>query len=111
MAQVPQRPTIMACPATKNEKTVLHTHLDPSQSLIDDVNDVSSLRKGDLLHLESVDPVLNAKMALVNDPIDHIEFRKYLAKLFVLNGSRYVGAVLLSLGRKCSIIGGVGQGQ
>ena len=98
----------MASPAFKDDKTAPPTHLEPSHSRIDDVDDDSSLRKGDLLDLESVDPVLNAKMRLVNDAIDEIGFTKYQAKLFVLNGFGYVGAVFLILGRRYGIAGSGG---
>jgi hypothetical protein len=80
----------MASPARKDDKTAPSTNLEPSHSRIDDVDDVPSLRKGDLLDLESVDPILNAKMRLVNDAIDEIGFTGYQAKLFVLNGFGYV---------------------
>lgn len=53
-------------------------------------SDDISIQKGDLLNLESVDPVLNAKMHLVNNAIDEIGFTPYHAKLFVLNGFGYV---------------------
>jgi hypothetical protein len=45
-----------------------------------------SLQKGDVLGLEHTDPVLNAKMHLVNDAIDEIGFTTYQVKLFCLNG-------------------------
>ena len=48
--------------------------------------DTSSLGKGDILESEHVDPVLNAKMHLVNNAIDEIGFTGYHWKLFVLNG-------------------------
>jgi hypothetical protein len=48
--------------------------------------DVNIIRKGDILALEHVDPVLNAKMHLVNNAIDEIGFTPYQAKLFCLNG-------------------------
>jgi len=54
------------------------------QQVFDD--DVSSLQKGDILSLEHVDPVLNAKMHLVNNAIDQIGFTPYHWKLFCLNG-------------------------
>jgi hypothetical protein len=95
----------MASPARKDDKTAPSTNLEPSHSRIDDVDDVPSLRKGDLLDLESVDPILNAKMRLVNDAIDEIGFTGYQAKLFVLNGFGYVGAVLLSMGKRDGIAG------
>ena len=83
----------MASSALRDDKTVPPTHHEPSHSRIDDVEDVPSLAKGDLLDLESVDPVLNAKMRLVNDAIDEIGFTGYQAKLFVLNGFGYVSSV------------------
>lgn len=86
----------MASSALKDDKTSPPAHLEPTQSRIDDANDVHSVQKGDLLDLESVDPVLNAKMRLVNDAIDEIGFTGYQAKLFVLNGFGYVAAVLWS---------------
>jgi hypothetical protein len=101
----------MASSALKDDKTAPSANLEPSHSRIDDVDDVPSLRKGDLLDLESVDPVLNAKMRLVNDAIDEIGFTGYQAKLFVLNGFGYVGAVLLSRGREHGIVGGGGRGR
>jgi hypothetical protein len=52
--------------------------------------ETSSLRKGDVLSLEHTDPVLNAKMHMVNDAIDEIGFTMYQAKLFCLNGFGYV---------------------
>lgn len=58
----------------------------PSDTAGDRSSDEISLQKGDLLNLESVDPVLNAKMHLVNNAIDEIGFTPYHAKLFVLNG-------------------------
>lgn len=54
------------------------------QQIFDD--DVSSLQKGDILSQEHVDPVLNAKMHLVNNAIDEIGFTPYHWKLFFLNG-------------------------
>jgi hypothetical protein len=96
--------------ALKDDKTAPPTHLEPTHSRIDDVDDVHSVQKGDLLDLESVDPVLNAKMRLVNDAIDEIGFTGYQAKLFVLNGFGYVVAVFLSRGREHGIAGGGGRG-
>ena len=90
----------MASSVLKDDKTTPPTHLDPSPSRIDDVNDVHSIQKGDLLDLESIDPVLNAKMRLVNDAIDEIGFTGYQVKLFVLNGFGYVGMVLMSFWRR-----------
>lgn len=74
----------MASSPTKDDKSAAPVAV-PSQAPHDDVDDVS-LQKGDLLDLESIDPVLNAKMRLVNDAIDEIGFTGYQAKLFVLNG-------------------------
>ena len=42
--------------------------------------------RGDVLGLEHTDPVLNAKMHLVNNAIDEIGFTTYQVKLFCLNG-------------------------
>ena len=47
-----------------------------------------SLGKGDLLSQQSLDPVLDAKMHLVNNAIDEIGMTPYQWKLFVLNGSQ-----------------------
>jgi len=54
------------------------------QQIFDD--DVSSLGKSDILSREHLDPVLNAKMHLVNNAIDQIGFTPYHWKLFCLNG-------------------------
>jgi hypothetical protein len=51
--------------------------------------DAISIQKGDILSLEHLDPVLNAKMHMVNDTIDEIGFTWYQAKLFCLNGFGY----------------------
>lgn len=48
--------------------------------------DVISLQKGDLLSLEHTDPVLNAKMHLINNTIDEIGMTWYQWRLFILNG-------------------------
>ncbi len=56
-----------------------------------------SVQKGDLLSLEHVDPVLNAKMHLVNDAIDEIGFTTYQMKLFFLNGFGYAVDSLILL--------------
>jgi len=56
-----------------------------------------SLGKGDILQLESTDPVLNAKMHLVNNAIDEIGFSIYQWKLFVLNGFGYAVDSLILL--------------
>jgi hypothetical protein len=46
----------------------------------------AALHQRDILQLEGVDPVKEAKMHLVNNAIDKIGFTPYHAKLFVLNG-------------------------
>lgn len=46
-------------------------------------DDTSSLGKGDVLGQEHVDPVLNAKMHMVNNAIDEIGMTPYQWKLFV----------------------------
>lgn len=56
-----------------------------------------SIQKGDLLSLEHVDPVLNAKMHLVNNAIDEIGFTTYQWKLFMLNGFGYAVDSLILL--------------
>lgn len=60
-------------------------------------SDEDSLMKGDLLSLEHVDPVLNAKMHLVNNAIDEIGFTPYHVKLFILNGFGYAVDSLILL--------------
>jgi MFS family permease len=60
-------------------------------------DDTSSLGKGDILQLEHTDPVLNAKMHLVNNAIDEIGFTGYQWKLFVLNGFGYAVDSLILL--------------
>lgn len=67
-----------------------------NQHIFDD-DDSSSLAKGDILQLEHTDPVLNAKMHLVNNAIDEIGFTKYQWKLFVLNGFGYAVDSLILL--------------
>jgi hypothetical protein len=52
-------------------------------------DDDVSLKHGDILGRESLDPVLNAKMHLVNDAIDEIGMTWYQWKLFCLNGFGY----------------------
>lgn len=53
-----------------NEEKKSAKHDPERQATSDD--DVSSLGKGDILQLEHTDPVLNAKMHLVNNAIDEI---------------------------------------
>ncbi|PIA94424.1 putative MFS-type transporter [Cercospora beticola] len=55
------------------------------------------INKGDLLAQEHVDPVLDAKMKLVNDAIDEIGMTRYQWKLFVLNGFGYAVDSLILL--------------
>ena len=66
----------------KEEKRIGSVSHDAAGSDRDDL----SLKNGDLLNMESVDPVLNAKMHMVNNAIDEIGFTPYHGKLFVLNG-------------------------
>jgi hypothetical protein len=80
----------MASPQLKDDKMGLPPHIDSNQSPTRDSHEIVNVQGGDLLNLESVDPVLNAKMKLVNDAIDEIGFTGYQAKLFVLNGFGYV---------------------
>lgn len=54
-----------------------------NQHIFDD-DDSSSLAKGDILQLEHTDPVLNAKMHLVNNAIDEIGFTKYQWKVRII---------------------------
>ncbi|KAI7085392.1 MFS general substrate transporter [Hortaea werneckii] len=54
-----------------------------------DASDEISLQKGDLLGQESTNPVLNAKMHLVNNAIDEISMTPYTWRLFCLNGFGY----------------------
>jgi hypothetical protein len=80
----------MASSSLKDDKGVLPEHVNSSYPPTRDSHDIVNVQGGDLLDLESVDPVLNAKMKLVNDTIDEIGFTPYQAKLFVLNGFGYV---------------------
>ncbi|KAF2007380.1 MFS general substrate transporter [Amniculicola lignicola CBS 123094] len=75
----------------ESEGAVLDTDLERSS------DDGVSVGKGDILSLEHTDPVLNAKMHLVNDAIDEIGFTPYHWKLFVLNGFGYAVDSLLLL--------------
>ncbi|KAF1989117.1 MFS general substrate transporter [Aulographum hederae CBS 113979] len=59
---------------------------------------LSSVPKvGDVLSQEHTDPVLNAKMHLVNDAIDEIGMTMYQWKLFCLNGFGYAVDSLILL--------------
>lgn len=62
-----------------------------------DLSDELSLAKGDLLSLESLDPVLNAKMHLINNAIDEIGMTGYQWRLFCLNGFGYAVDSLILL--------------
>ncbi|RMY25559.1 hypothetical protein D0867_00646 [Hortaea werneckii] len=57
----------------------------PSHNASDEI----SMQKGDILGQESTDPVLNAKMHLVNNAIDEIGMTPYTWRLFCLNGFGY----------------------
>ncbi|CAD0114079.1 unnamed protein product [Aureobasidium uvarum] len=74
--------------SSQNDETKDPEHVDASPRPINVYTDdeTSSLGKGDILGAEHVDPVLNAKMHLVNNAIDEIGFTGYHWKLFVLNG-------------------------
>lgn len=67
--------------------------VDPERASIE----AESFGKGDILQLEHTDPVLNAKMHLVNNAIDEIGFTRYQMKLFVLNGFGYAVDSLILL--------------
>lgn len=74
----------MAAPVDNNglDEKKIGDNVDPERASFE----ASSLRKADLLGGEHIDPVLSAKMHLVNDAIDEIGFTPYQAKLFCLNG-------------------------
>lgn len=81
-------------------------HKDKAQGLQDSstlsaddhaLSDEVSLGKGDLLSLESLDPVLNAKMHLINNAIDEIGMTGYQWRLFCLNGFGYAVDSLILL--------------
>lgn len=63
-------------------------YLEKDSGNVQDIEsqDASSIGKGDVLSQEHTDPVLNAKMHLVNNAIDEIGFTPYHGKLFCLNG-------------------------
>jgi len=69
--------------------------LPPSYS--PDRGDDLSIRKGDILGTEHVDPVLDAKMHLVNSALDEIGYTPYQLKLFFLNGFGYAVDSLILL--------------
>lgn len=60
-------------------------------------SDEVSFGKADLLSLESLDPVLNAKMHLINNAIDQIGMTGYQWRLFCLNGFGYAVDSLILL--------------
>tara|TARA_R110002003_G_scaffold122_1_gene11002 strand:- start:11662 stop:12225 length:564 start_codon:yes stop_codon:yes gene_type:complete len=80
---------------TLQEKKPARDHDVEGQTTSSD--DASSIGKGDILQLEHTDPVLNAKMHLINNAIDEIGFTKYQWKLFVLNGFGYAVDSLILL--------------
>lgn len=57
---------------TRAQDKKVQGHDDENQHHFDD--EASSIGKGDILQLEHTDPVLNAKMHLVNNAIDDIGF-------------------------------------
>ncbi|KAH3920849.1 hypothetical protein HBI56_010940 [Parastagonospora nodorum] len=75
-----------------NKKVVHEQDVEDGQ-----VDDSSSLGKGDILQQEHVNPILNAKMHLINNAIDEIGFTPYHTKLFILNGFGYAVDSLLLL--------------
>ncbi|KAF1814571.1 membrane transporter [Eremomyces bilateralis CBS 781.70] len=77
----------------EEEKAVAGTIADPELTSLDS----ASLIKGDILGQESTDPVLNAKMKLVNDTIEEIGWTGYQTKLFFLNGFGYAVDSLILL--------------
>lgn len=82
-------------PAYDDKQGVPPSHEHDAQRGHD--SDDESVHKGDLLSLEAVDPVLNAKMHLVNNAIDEIGFTPYHWKLFCLNGFGYAVDSLILL--------------
>lgn len=46
--------------------------------------DGSSLGKGDILSDEHTDPVLSAKMHLINNVLDYLQYRKYIIEKVLL---------------------------
>ncbi|KAF2485868.1 major facilitator superfamily domain-containing protein [Neohortaea acidophila] len=81
------------------EKTAAHDelkgHVSPGLETSSDDN--VSIGKGDLLSQEHVDPVLDAKMHLINNAIDEIGYTRYQLKLFFLNGFGYAVDSLILL--------------
>ncbi|KAL5402263.1 hypothetical protein PMIN03_010811 [Paraphaeosphaeria minitans] len=88
----------MASPLAETEKKTDILHNDASRDPETAHYAPSlSIGKGDILSQEHLDPVLNAKMQLVNDTIDEIGFTMYQWKLFVLNGFGYAVDSLILL--------------
>ncbi|KAK5675317.1 Major Facilitator superfamily [Elasticomyces elasticus] len=81
----------MALPDDKKLSDPTSPELSPTMS------PPHSLQKGDILGQESLDPVLNRKMHLVNNAIDEIGMTGYQWKLFVLNGFGYAVDSLMLL--------------
>ncbi|KAF2755211.1 membrane transporter [Pseudovirgaria hyperparasitica] len=73
------------------ENTLKNGEIDPFRrpAELSDDGDVNSTHKEDVLSLEHTDPVLHAKMHLINNAIDEIGFTGYQTKLFILNGFGY----------------------
>lgn len=84
---------------TKSEADVQSGTLAPPtyEAAVRHSEDEYMINKGDLLAQEHVDPVLDAKMKLVNDAIDEIGMTRYQWKLFVLNGFGYAVDSLILL--------------
>ena len=72
-------------------------YVPATESSQERTSDEFSLGKGDLLGKEHVDPVLDAKMHLINNAIDEIGMTTYQWKLFVLNGFGYAVDSLILL--------------
>jgi hypothetical protein len=72
--------------ATYEDSPKVSKDVEATSHPTDVYDDTSTLGKGDILALEHVDPVLNAKMRLVNNAIDEIGFTAYHWNLFFLNG-------------------------
>lgn len=66
----------------EEKKDLEYNHTAPEYHDVDE----DSLMKGDILGQEHVNPVLNAKMHLINNAIDEIGFTPYHVRLFFLNG-------------------------
>ncbi|KAJ8116624.1 hypothetical protein OPT61_g1992 [Boeremia exigua] len=79
------------------DKKAVHEDVERGGHGVLNGDDASSVGKGDILSKEHTDPVLNAKMHLINDAIDEIGFTTYHWKLFVLNGFGYAVDSLILL--------------